>query len=257
MKKSILLILCFITGISVYGQQKPDPKFELYILAGQSNMAGRGKITEEFAKEGNSNVYMLTKDKQWVLAKHPLHFDKIVAGVGPGLSFGIAMAEANPNVKIGLIPCAVGGTPIEHWLPGAYDEPTKTHPYDDAVERIKFAMQSGVIKGIIWHQGEDNSAPEKAKLYIDQLTELIGRFRALVGNPTLPFVAGELGRYHPGYETINTELTKLSAAVPHTAVATSEDLVHRGDNVHFDSPSAQILGKRYAVKMLELQKKKK
>jgi hypothetical protein len=253
MKKYILLNLCFITAMNVFAQQ-PDPKFELYILAGQSNMAGRGIITDEFKNEGNSNVYMLTKDNQWVLAKHPVHFDKPTAGVGPGLAFGIAMAKANPTVKIGLIPCAVGGTPIEHWLPGAYDPATKTHPYDDAVSRIKYAMQFGVIKGIIWHQGEANSTPEKAKIYLAQLTELIGRFRILVNNPDLPFVAGELGQYRPEFVYINTELARLPAAVPHTALATTENLVHRGDTLHFSSPSADELGRRYAVKMLELQK---
>lgn len=200
---------------------------------------------------------MLNKDNKWVLAKHPLHFDQPIAGVGPGLAFGIAMAKAanDPKIKIGLIPCAVGGTPIEHWLPGAYDASTKTHPYDDAVLRIKIAMQYGVIKGIIWHQGEANKTPEKVKLYLAQLKELIERFRALVNNPQLPFIAGELGRFRPEFSGINNVLTKLPAMVPYTAVATAEGLAHRGDTVHFDSPSADELGKRYAKKMLQVQKK--
>jgi hypothetical protein len=164
------------------------------------------------------------------------------------------MAKENPKVKIGLIPTAVGGTPIEHWLPGAYDPATKTHPYDDAVVRIKEAMKYGVIKGIIWHQGEANSNPEKVKLYLAQLKELIERFRTLVNNPDLPFVAGELGRYRPDFATFNSEIVKLPAMVPYTAVATSEGLVHRGDTLHFDSPSADEFGKRYAKKMIELQK---
>jgi hypothetical protein len=252
----LLLLLCCIIGIPGYAQQ-PDPNFELYILAGQSNMAGRGYVTDEFKNEGNSMVYMLTKDNKWVIAKHPVHFDKSVAGVGPGLAFGIAMAKENPKVKIGLIPTAVGGTPIEHWLPGAYDAATKTHPYDDAVERIKFAMQYGVIKGIIWHQGEANSAPEKARLYIAQLKELIERFRKLVNNPDLPFIAGELGRYRPEFANINNELVKLPGMVSYTAVATTEGLVHRGDTLHFDSPSADELGRRYAKKMIEVQKRGK
>ena len=43
-------------------------------------------------------------------AVEPLHFDKPkIVGVGLGLAFGKAMAEAEPDVTIGLIPCAVGG----------------------------------------------------------------------------------------------------------------------------------------------------
>jgi Carbohydrate esterase, sialic acid-specific acetylesterase len=255
---TLLITVCLAASFSLaHGQQQPDPNFELYILAGQSNMSGRGYITGEFKNEGDSQVYMLNKDNKWVLAKNPLHFDQWFAGVGPGLAFGIAMRKAanDPKIRIGLIPCAVGGTPIEHWLPGAYDPATNTHPYDDAVVRIKIAMQYGVIKGIIWHQGEANKTPEQARIYLAQLKELIERFRALVNDPKLPFIAGELGRFRPEFSGINNELTKLPVMVPYTAVATAEGLTHRGDTVHFDSPSADELGRRYAKKMLEVQKK--
>lgn len=255
MKKYALLFLTILTGLNGYAQQ-PDPNFELYILAGQSNMAGRGTVDGVYQTAGNDKVLMLTREGKWVQAKHPLHFDKPTAGVGPGLEFGVQMAKANPKVKIGLIPVAVGGSPIESWLPGALDRATGTHPYDDAVERIKLAMQSGVVKGIIWHQGESNSGrPEQVKAYLEQLKELITRFRKLVGNDNLPFVAGEMGRY-ASFGNINDEINKLPAAVPYTAVATTENLIHRGDNLHFDSSSADELGKRYAAKMIMLQKKK-
>lgn len=253
-KTLVTTILLTLTVIGAQAQNTFQQQFDLYILIGQSNMAGRGYITPEIKDEHNDRVYSFTKDKQWVLAKHPLHFDKPkVAGVGPGLTFGITMAQANPKAKIGLIPCAVGGTPIEHWAPGAYDKATNTHPYDDAVERIKAAMAYGTIKGVVWHQGEANSKPEKAKIYLSQLTELIQRIRTLVGNPNLPFIVGELGRYRPVYANINTELAKLPGMVPLTAVASSEGLVHRGDTTHFNGPSAQEMGRRMAAQMIKVQ----
>jgi hypothetical protein len=257
-KVALIQIIILLTVLTTHAQSKPGEQYDLYILIGQSNMAGRGPITESIANEHDDRVYTFTKDKQWVVAKHPLHFDKPkVAGVGPGLTFGIAIAQAYPQVKIGLIPCAVGGTPIEHWVPGAYDQATKTHPYDDAVERITAAMKYGTIKGVIWHQGEANSRPEKAKIYLSQLTELIQKVRTLVGNPNLPFIVGELGRYRPVYANINTELAKLPGTVPYTAVATSEKLVHKGDTTHFDGPSAQEMGRRLAVQMLKVQASQK
>ena len=89
----------------------PDPNFHIYLLMGQSNMAGRGPITPELAALGSPQVFMLNAAGEWVPAHNPVHFDKPQAvGVGPGLSFGSAMAAANPTVKIGLVPCAVGGT---------------------------------------------------------------------------------------------------------------------------------------------------
>lgn len=245
----VISFVCFT--INLHAQAKADPNFHVYLLLGQSNMAGRGVITDNYRSEEDPRVYMLNKAGDWVPAKHPLHFDKPqVAGVGPGLAFGEKMAEADPSVKIGLVPCAVGGTSIESWKPGGYDAATKTHPYDDALLRIRSAMQSGVVKGVLWHQGEsDTKDPEH---YLEKLVELIKRIRTEVNNSNLPFVAGELGRYRPAYSNISNEIDKLPAHLSHTAVVTTEGLVHKGDTTHFDSPSATMLGQRYAAQMLKL-----
>lgn len=89
----------------------------MFLLAGQSNMAGRGTVTPQ-DRTPHPRVLMLNQAGEWVPAVDPMHFDKPVAGVGPGRTFGIAIAEANPGVTIGLIPCAVGGSPIDAWQPG-------------------------------------------------------------------------------------------------------------------------------------------
>lgn len=251
-------LLAILIGILVYNvagySQIIDSTFHIYVLMGQSNMAGRGEITPELEKCNNENVFMLDSNSHWVRAHHPVHFDKPkVAGVGPGLSFGITMAEANPSIRIGLVPCAVGGTSIEKWRPDAFDKATQTHPYDDAVVRIKEAMKYGIIKGIIWHQGESDSSEEKAKKYLEQLSELIQRMRDLVGNPNLPFIAGELGNFKPQYQDINSVLKYLPEKIGCTAVVGSEGLVDKGDKTHFDGPSANELGIRFAKKMQELQ----
>jgi hypothetical protein len=233
-----------------------DSSFDLYLLIGQSNMAGRGLITEEFIDQQDPLVFMLNKENAWVPAKNPLHFDKpSIAGVGPGLSFGISMAKKNPAHKIGLIPCAVGGTSIDVWKPGAFDKATKTHPYDDMVVRLQEAEKSGVLKGIIWLQGESDSSPEKAALYLDKLKELIERIRTLAGSNSVPFVAGELGRYKDQYQNINVVLKQLPAQVSNTAIASSKGLKDKGDKTHFDSPSAKKMGERMAKKMIALQKR--
>ena len=112
------IVFCFSRSTA---QTKVDPNFHIYLLMGQSNMAGRGVITDEFKDQGHPNLLMLTADGKWVAAKHPIHYDKPkVSGVGPGLAFGIDMAKTNPTITIGLVPCAVGGTAIERWQPGAF-----------------------------------------------------------------------------------------------------------------------------------------
>lgn len=252
-----LVAVCFLLTTSACTQKiapekAADTLLDLYLLIGQSNMAGRAEITGEYKTEGSDSVLMLNKEGQWVAAKHPLHFDKpSVAGVGPGLRFGLEMANATHH-KIGLVPCAVGGTSINSWKAGAYDEATKTHPYDDMMGRIKTARQSGVFKGVIWLQGESDSRPEKCVGYLQKLEQLIGEVRAATGNQSLPFVAGELGRFKEDYANINRQLHQLNSDVPQTAIATSENLKDKGDQTHFDAASAEAYGIRFAKKMTAL-----
>ena len=234
----------------------PDSNFHLYLLIGQSNMAGRGTIDAESKREF-PRVEMLAKDLTWKPATDPLHFDKpAAAGVGPGLEFGKKMAETNPKVRIGLIPCAVGGTSIKVWVPGAEDKDTKTHPYDDMRQRVRAAQKAGVLKGILWHQGEADRNDSDA--YGRELTDLITRLRNELNAPELPCIAGEL----PGFNTNNAVATKkfnavvqgLATKVKNYACVSAEGLHHKGDHLHCDAESARILGRRYAEKMIELQK---
>jgi hypothetical protein len=246
----------FITGCLVpgHGQKAgPDTAFHLYLLVGQSNMAGRGALDAD-SKLIDSRVMVLDKSNQWVSATDPLHFDKPqAAGVGPGFAFGKAMAAGSKaKIRIGLIPCAVGGSAIDSWQPGGYDKPTNTHPYDEALARARAAGQQGVFKGIIWHQGESDSSPGKAAVYLPKLITLVASLRRDLGNERLPFVAGELGYYREAYQNINTLLPLLPRQVPHTAVVSAEGLVHNGDGTHFDAASARQLGTRYAAAMGQL-----
>jgi hypothetical protein len=143
------------------------------------------------------------------------------------------------------------------WQPGAYDEATKTHPYDDAAARIAAAMRCGVVRGLLWHQGESDAngnAPEATAAYLPQLTELIGRVRTLTGQPALPVVAGELGRFREANLPFNAALQQLPALVPRTALVSSESLTDKGDQLHFDAASADELGRRYAIQLLALQR---
>ncbi len=231
-----------------------DGDFELYLLIGQSNMAGRGPVDAQ-SKEADAHVLMLNEERQWVPAVDPLHFDKPGAGVGPGLAFGKAIAAASPGKRIGLIPCAVGGTSITVWVPGAADAATKTHPYDDMLVRATAALGQGVLKGILWHQGESNRGAASA--YAAELTALVARLRHDLAAPEVPFVAGELALFNHDNEqsttAFNVILHGLEGKLAHYAVASAAELNDRGDHLHFDTPSAHTLGARYAAAMLTLQ----
>ncbi|WP_428655921.1 sialate O-acetylesterase [Runella sp.] len=248
--KQLLICLLFF-GMNAYSQN-PDfkgKKLHLYLLVGQSNMAGRGTV-EESDRTPNPRIWMLNKENQWVPAISPMHFDKPVAGVGPGLEFARVMAEADTTVIIGLIPAAAGGSPIDSWQPGGYHDQTKSHPYDDAIRRAKVALSSGTLKGILWHQGESDSKPELVGSYTQKLETLIGRFRKELSAPNAPFVVGTLGDFYVANNSdaknINEQLRTIPKKVKRTACAEATGLTDKGDKTHFDTPSAREFGRRYA-----------
>lgn len=225
--------------------------YQLFLLAGQSNMAGRGKV-EPADRVPHARVLMLDKQRVWVPAIDPMHFDKPIAGVGLGRAFAARVAETDPAVTIGLIPVAAGGSPIGTWQPGGFHDQTNSHPWDDAIARARVAMQAGTLKAILWHQGESDSTPELAPAYEAKLHELIARFRATLGAPDVPFVVGQLGRFadapwDDARRTVDAAHRTLPGKVPRTAFVSSDGLVHGGDKVHFDAASLRELGRRYAV----------
>jgi hypothetical protein len=233
--------------------------FHLFLLVGQSNMAGRGRVSEQ-DREPHPRVLTLTKDNRWEPAVDPLHFDKpSVVGVGVGRTFGIRIAEANPRVTVGLIPCAAGGSPIASWEPGGFHSQTNSHPYDDALRRAKLALQSGTLKGILWHQGESDSQPEKAEIYEEKLHALIARFRKELQAPDVSFLAGQMGQFaerpwSDAKKLVDQAHRDLPEKVPHCAFIASDELTHKGDKVHFDAKSYREFGNRYAEAYLNLAK---
>jgi len=250
------LIFSFISFLlfaqATYAQPVVGKKrFHLYLLAGQSNMAGRGEV-EAVDTITNSRIWVLNKKGEWLLAKEPLQFDKpVVVGVGPGFSFAKKMAELDANIVIGLIPCAVGGSPIEMWQQANYFEPTKTYPYDDAINRTKLAMQIGTLKGILWQQGESDCDSVRSKHYSGKLVALVKNFRKDLKIKSLPFLAGTIAPFyeigHPFAKQINEAIEGLPATLKRTAVVNSDGLMDKGDATHFNSESARELGIRYAT----------
>ncbi len=242
------LLICFSWAWSLHAAA-PDASFHLYLLIGQSNMAGRGKL-EEQDKQTHPQIFTLTKENTWAPAVDPIHFDKPIAGVGLGRTFGLEMVKAGGTVRLGLIPCAVGGTPISRWQKGA-------DLYEAALKRARAAMKEGVIKGVLWHQGENDSGKaETAQAYGKNLDAMIVALRKDLDAPALPIVVGQLGEFYregANVTTVNEALQSLPKRVPHTAFIPSNGLGHKGDKVHFDAPAYREFGRRYAEAMRKLQ----
>ena len=220
-------------------------------------MAGRGTV-EPIDTITYPQIWMLNKEEKWVPAKEPLAFDKPkVVGVGPGFAFAKEVSRNDLTATILLVPSAVGGSRIDLWKPGMYDSATQTHPYDDAIRRARTAMQSGELKGIIWHQGESDANPTLSGSYEAKLRDLILRFRSDLNAPNVPFILGEISNFravlNSDKDVVNAAIRKVAGSTAYSGFASTEGLRHRGDSVHYDSPSARELGVRYARVFLNVR----
>lgn len=225
-----------------------SPTRQLFLLAGQSNMAGYG---DPGAVPALTHPHVeVWREGRYEPAREPLH-DEPLAGVGLAMAFACTVAADDPSARLGLLPCAVGGTSIQRWRPGG-------DLYVRAVEHTRAAAAAGgVLRGILWHQGEaDSDARRHAGAYYDHLAHVVAGFRHDLGD--VPVVVGELGRFldaYPGcgyHGLVDAALHRAADELPRVACASAEGLTDQGDALHFDAPSLRVLGARYAAAYLAL-----
>lgn len=228
-------------------------KLYIVLLAGQSNMAGRGNYAQLAPADTvtYSNVLSLDRDLNWVRAKHPLHWDKSEAGVGMGITFAHELAEKmGGDVAIGLVPCAAGGTSIGKWLEDFKFEYTGNfNLYTNLIKRANKAAESGNIIGMMWHQGEGDAGDSNAYLtYLDKMQTLFNRVRKDLNMPYMPIVVGELGDYlsYARLAEINAAINELPTVMINSGAVDTKGLTPNSDKVHFTANSQLELGKRYA-----------
>jgi len=251
--RNFIIAISFISmflSISCTGDTKNSDKIDIYLLIGQSNMAGRAVI-EPLDADSLENVFLFVgkNDTVWEKAANPLNKYSTIRKrltmqkLGPGYSFARKI-EKSSNKPIGLVVNAKGGTKIDLWAQDSMF-------YTEAVRRTKEAMQYGELKGVLWHQGEADAS--KYRKYTPKIIALIKALRADFGMPDLPVVVGQLSNDKPKRIPFNEMLLQLPNEIENTGVVTTENL-STIDNTHFDSKSQRILGERYAEEMLKLRK---
>ena len=194
--------------------------------------------------------------------------------LGPTDYFGRTMVAAMPtNVKIGVVAVAMGGSPIEMFDKDKYeqklkDNPTEwwaqlsknyygSNPYGRLIEMAKKAQESGVIKGILLHQGCSNCGnPEwpnmVKKIYNDMLTDLN------LNAEDVPLFVGETEYENMGggCSSHNTVVAKIPSVIPTGHVVSAEGIPGNGtDAWHFSAAGYRTLGKRYAFEALKVMGK--
>ena len=175
----------------------------------------------------------------------PIFDVKYPSGVCLAASFADKAAHFF-NDKVGLIPCADGGTRIEQWMPGGL-------LYDHAVMMAKLAMRTSVLSGILWHQGEsDCSSDEDMLAHKEKFITMITALRAELGAEQLPLVIGELSELYANSERfgdrphrMNERYHEIAKELPCSGIASSEGLSLKPDGLHFNSASLREFGNRY------------
>ncbi|MGC9342354.1 MAG: sialate O-acetylesterase [Bacteroidales bacterium] len=232
----------------------------IFMMAGQSNMAGRGKI-EAQDQVTNKRILTIDENNNWIVAREPLHFyEPNGAGLDCGMSFARELLKHVPDsISIAMIPCAVGGSSVFQWLNDEEHRGVKL--LSNYWEKVQLSKEKGTIKGILWHQGERNANETDLPIYKDALLQLFTKFRVSIGNNELPIILGEIGRFaepeeKAGYFAgINQIIRNVAANNNNLHFISSEGLEDRGDNLHFNSASQRELGKRYAERYVEITNK--
>lgn len=229
----------------------------VFIMAGQSNMAGRAIIEEEDEIE-HERVFVINEEGEKVFAKEPLHFyEPQLVGLDCGLSFGKELVYNLPkNVSILLVPTAVGSSSISQWINDeTFREVTL---YSNLLEQSTIAQNYGEVKGILWHQGEtDATNQEDIELYKERLGVLFTKFRNDLNNENLPIFIGGLGSFsenNEAWQAINTQINYYIKEDSNAYFISTSDLHHKGDFIHFDSEGQRKMGKRFAQAFLQQMK---
>jgi len=273
LKSFVISLLLPVILLAATSARAFADSYDVYLLAGQSNMDGRGKAAELSEEQRQPMERALiyyrnppTSSEGWKPLAPGFSMPPGYKGglpskcFGPELGFAAALLAARPELRLALIKGAKGGTSIEEWKPGAKDEPASQGPcYRAFIATIAQASEAltkdghtFAIRGLLWHQGEAN-AKDSAEDYQAKLTALIARLREDVKQPELPVLIGEV--YDNGKrDRVRSAQKSIVGAIPHLAFASAEGLVTQDNGTHFDAKSQLLLGQRFAGALLTLGK---
>ena len=257
-----------------------ETTLNVFLCFGQSNMEGNAAVEDvdrNNVPSGMKNMIVANCDVtnysaarySWRKANPPLA--RFNTGLTPADYFGRTMLENLPSgQEIGIVMVAIGGADIEAfekdrceaycgrtdfdgWYKNYLAE-YDNNPYLTLVTAAKEAQKSGVIRGILLHQGETNNCqqdwPKRVKkIYEDLLTDLN------LTAEDCPLLAGEM--LHKENNGIcyghNEVIATLPNVIPTAHVISSEGCEGNGvDGFHFCTEGYRIIGKRYAQTMLKL-----
>lgn len=263
--------LLLLTALLI--SQLPAKKLDIYLLAGQSNMDGRGKIKnlEKALQTPSENTIIFYRNPphasdgwqplQPGFSIAPKYKGDIPSETfGPEIGFAIELEKAQPETSFAFIKGSKGGTSLrKDWQPGTKGDPeSQGLIYQNFIETISRATKAleekghqYQFKGLIWHQGESDKKTS-AERHQKRLHELLRRLREDLNEPQLPVVLGQVFD-NKERDTIRTAILAASQKDPLSEVIETKDLNTWDPGTHFNASSQLTMGKRFAKEMLKLQ----
>lgn len=232
---------------------------DLFVLAGQSNSAGYGKdIVSDPPELG---VHFLRSSDRWDLATHPFNdstatchpanLEAANSGHCPYLAFGKAMHHAL-GYPIGLIPCALGGSPLSAWNP---EEAGGL--YANMLQCIR--SQGGAVKAVAWYQGcADTAGGPPTEQYLPRFAAMVRHLREDLQAPDLPVFTFQIARFlvkpvseteERAWDLIREQQRQAARQIPGVYVLPTLDGM-LSDMIHNSAPFNLVLGERLAKQML-------
>ena len=241
-------------------EMPPKENVWVFIMAGQSNMSGRGQVMPQDTVP-HPRVLSLSKELEWTIAKEPLHeYKPNLMGLDCGLTFGKELVSTlDDSIYVALVPTAIGGTSVGQWLGDSLFRGVKL--LSNFTEKLQHAKKSGQIKGILWSQGESDGNQGNIRGYKKHLRRLFQEFRALTENESLPIFMTEIGEengsgvWQKNRHKINKIIRKVAQSDKNIHLIASHSFEMKDDNVHLSDRSQRLLGKLFATKYMEILRK--
>lgn len=214
-----------------------------FVIAGQSNAVGYTPGNQSYS-HASLKAGMFANDYNWKELTDPVDAntnqvdtvsrdDTLGGSCWPPLA---TLFMADQGLPIGFIPCALGGTSLYQWLPGA-DHQDRTTLYGSMIYR---ALRTGCKAVLFWLGESDIVAGTNPTTFNADLDTLADAVMADLGVPLIPMAIQDMSTTYGGYDETAIDNAIRLAWRDNANIKRGPDLhlITFAGGLHYDSPEA-------------------